>query len=292
MAKLLINSDLGMSGIYKAILLEGNKVYIPGITNFSLSDGSGTVNMNSYEEHKDALPTAWFCAFSRKCTENKLPASCWVTFECGDVKRPIILGFQGKSIKSAIEDGGVMYMSGGDGSGTGEENTEEGVNTSTGYETDYSNTNLTEAQRKVAKYAEGFTGSGNSAKSGWCQAWVADVYANATGLDRKSANTAAEAAKLYATHSISGLPSYNGSNTKSSTKLNDIPIGATIYMTYSPYNPSSGHAVIYLGNGKVAGNNGGTSDTKRIKDIQDFVNQGYKGFEWGWNGNYDLTKMK
>lgn len=119
MAKLLINSDLGISGVYKAILLEGNKVYVPGITNFSLSDGAGSVNKDSYEKHIDTLPVAWFCAFNRKCTENDLPASCWVTFECGDVKRPIILGFQGKSIKSAIiqDQSGEFSESSGSSSG-------------------------------------------------------------------------------------------------------------------------------------------------------------------------------
>ena len=121
MAKLLINSDLGISGVYKAILLEGNKVYVPGITNFSLSDGAGSVNKDSYEKHIDTLPVAWFCAFNRKCTENDLPASCWVTFECGDVKRPIILGFQGKSIKSAIiqDQSGEFSESSGSSSGGG-----------------------------------------------------------------------------------------------------------------------------------------------------------------------------
>ena len=131
MPDLILNSDLETYGIYRALLLEENRIYVPGLTNFSLSNPDGTINMESYEKNKESLPIGYFCAFSRKCTENDRPASCWVTFECGDVKRPIIMGFQGPSIKSAIEDGGVMYMGGGDESSTGEGNTGEDANNET-----------------------------------------------------------------------------------------------------------------------------------------------------------------
>ncbi len=97
----LINSDLGVSGIYRALLLENNKVYIPGVFNIKLINNDGSINENIYEMHKDAFPTAYFSAPNKKCTENEIPASCWVTFEGGDLKRPIIMGYLGDSIKTA-----------------------------------------------------------------------------------------------------------------------------------------------------------------------------------------------
>lgn len=410
MAKLLINSDLGISGVYKAILLEGNKVYIPGITNFSLSNGDGTVNMNSYEEHKDALPTAWFCAFNRKCTENELPASCWVTFECGDVKRPIILGFQGRSIKSAITSdlNGEYSGSGGNGSMDSfsegkdlqggkivdakftayypaDNSMEGGFKSATGETLDYTkntcavphspyvskdveipygtyikvmntgsdrdnvvyrandcgsaikiengvyhfdllmkdaktctdfgvkygkamiggtliDTGLSNSdssstnnmQQKLVEFAKTFKGGNyggsDSSTPGYCQAWVADVYKLVTKKSRASKNKASDAGKAWGHHSISGYKDYDNSSSLPKTKVSDIPIGACIWMLYSPYSGTTGHAVIYIGNGMVVGNNGGSIVPTQVS-LQHFADQGYKGFVWGWNGEYDLTKM-
>lgn len=83
----MINKDLNFSGIYRATLYTGDKVYVPSIMEN---------NSNSA-----LYPTALWNAPNKKATECELPASCWVTFEGGDVKRPVIMGFMGDSIKMA-----------------------------------------------------------------------------------------------------------------------------------------------------------------------------------------------
>lgn len=112
MAKIL-NFNLNFTGIYRAeIVNDENKVYIPNITNFSLVNGA----KDSYMNHINALPTAYFSAPSKKATECEKPAKCWVVFEGGDVSRPIIMGFLGDSIKEA----GISNATGsGSGGGSG-----------------------------------------------------------------------------------------------------------------------------------------------------------------------------
>lgn len=153
----------------------------------------------------------------------------------------------------------------------------------------YDNSNLSDKQQKVVSYAKSY----HTGTAGYCQKWVADVYSKALGVTRKSASTASEAAKLWGKGSISGTPDYNreGYNSANLTKidLSSVPIGACIWMLNSPYSGKPGHVGIYTGGDQIIGNHGGSNPIPSSKSLQNFVNQGYKGFVWGWNGNEVLV---
>ena len=152
---------------------------------------------------------------------------------------------------------------------------------------------LSDKQRKVLEFAQTYKGVGKSAKTGYCQAWVADVYSKALGIGRSSQEYACLAGDIWGKYSIEGFPDYFVSDSKPKStnkpkcKLSQVPIGSCIWMLWSGYSGYPGHAVIYVGNGNVIGNNGGSS-IPTIKTLQSFVDSGYKGFVWGWNGNVSL----
>lgn len=111
----MINSDLNVGGIYRAFIVTVGgdiRIYIPGLT--SLIAGSnapvnedGTINKESYEDNKNSLPKPIWCLPNLEAKQHDEVHPCWVTFENGDSKRPIIMGFLGKGIKySAGANGG------------------------------------------------------------------------------------------------------------------------------------------------------------------------------------------
>ena len=103
----MINSDLNVGGIYRAFIVTVGgdiRIYIPGLT--SLTAGSnapvnedGTINKESYEDNKNSLPKPIWCLPNLEAKQHDEVHPCWVTFENGDSKRPIIMGFLGKGIK-------------------------------------------------------------------------------------------------------------------------------------------------------------------------------------------------
>lgn len=126
---------------------------------------------------------------------------------------------------------------------------------------DFSNETVNDTQKKIVAVATNSAKYGISARSGYCQAWVADVYQAVTG-SRGSAHCALCAADMWAV----------------SSDWSKIPVGATVYGYASkPY----GHVGIYIGNGMVAHNIGEI----KIQSLESWVKT-YKGFAWGWeNGN-------
>lgn len=129
---------------------------------------------------------------------------------------------------------------------------------------DFGDEVVNETQKKIVTVATNSSSYGISAKSGYCQAWVADVYQAVTG-SRGSAHCALCAADMWAV----------------STNWNDIQVGATIYgYSSSQY----GHVGIYIGNGMVAHNIGYI----KIEPIEDWIKI-YKGFCWGWENNKNLV---
>lgn len=118
-----------------------------------------------------------------------------------------------------------------------------------------------DTQKKIVAVATNSAKYGISARSGYCQAWVADVYQAVTG-SRGSAHCALCAADMWAV----------------SSDWSKIPVGATVYgYASNPY----GHVGIYIGNGMVAHNIGEI----KIQSLESWVKT-YKGFAWGWeNGN-------
>ena len=126
---------------------------------------------------------------------------------------------------------------------------------------DFSNETVNDTQKKIVAVATNSAKYGISVRSGYCQAWVADVYQAVTG-SRGSAHCALCAADMWAV----------------SSDFSQIPVGATVYgYSSSQY----GHVGIYIGNGMVAHNIGEI----KIQSLESWVKT-YNGFAWGWeNGN-------
>lgn len=128
---------------------------------------------------------------------------------------------------------------------------------------DFSNETVNDTQKKIVAVATNSAKYGISARSGYCQAWVADVYQAVTG-SRGSAHCALCAADKWAV----------------SNDFSQIPVGATVYgYSSSQY----GHVGIYIGNGKVAHNIGYV----KVQSLESWIEQ-YKGFCWGWENGNDI----
>lgn len=122
-----------------------------------------------------------------------------------------------------------------------------------------------ELQAKVVEVAQNSASYGISAKAGYCQAWVYQVY-------YKAGACPAGTSVCCAIHA--------GQKWGVSTDWSQIQVGATVYgYSGSKY----GHVGIYIGDGIVAHNVGGVAFT----DLDEWIKT-YKGVCWGWNG-VDLT---
>lgn len=98
----MINNDSNVNGIYRAIIINRGtlKVYVPSIATFKLFENNSlTIIEEVYEKCKDILPSAQWCVPNMEAMVCDEIHPCWVVFECGDYKRPIIMGFVGKGIK-------------------------------------------------------------------------------------------------------------------------------------------------------------------------------------------------
>lgn len=125
----------------------------------------------------------------------------------------------------------------------------------------FENETANDMQKKIVAVATNSEYYGISASSGYCQAWVADVYQAVTG-SRGHAHCALCAAEQWA---VSG-------------DWSKISVGATVYgYASNPY----GHVGIYIGNGQVAHN---LSGEIVIQSLDSWVSQ-FKGFAWGWENN-------
>ena len=128
---------------------------------------------------------------------------------------------------------------------------------------DFSNETVNDTQKKIVAVATNSAKYGISARSGYCQAWVADVYQAVTG-SRGSAHCALCAADMWAV----------------SSDWSKIPVGATVYgYASNPY----GHVGIYIGNGMVAHNIGEI----KTQSLESWIKT-YKGFAWGWENTNKL----
>ena len=128
----------------------------------------------------------------------------------------------------------------------------------------FENEDADEVQKKLVAVATNSEAYSISARSGYCQAWVADVYQVVTGT-RGSAHCAMCAADMWGV----------------SSDWSTIPVGATVYgYSSSQY----GHVGIYIGNGKVAHNIGYV----KVETLEDWIKT-YKGFCWGWENNKQLN---
>lgn len=129
----------------------------------------------------------------------------------------------------------------------------------------FDNETVNDKQKKIVAVAVNSADYGISARSGYCQAWVSDVYQSVTG-SRGSAHCALCAADSWSV----------------SSDWSAIQVGATVYgYASNPY----GHVGIYIGNGMVIHNLSGTITTQ---SLESWVKQ-YKGFSWGWENGKNLS---
>lgn len=130
---------------------------------------------------------------------------------------------------------------------------------------DFGDEVVNDTQKKLVTVATNSESYGISAKSGYCQAWVADVYQAVTGK-RGHAHCALCAADMWAV----------------SNDWSKIPVGATVYgYASNPY----GHVGIYIGNGKVIHN---LSGTVKVQSLESWVKD-FKGFAWGWENGKNVN---
>lgn len=123
-----------------------------------------------------------------------------------------------------------------------------------------------DTQKKLVAVATNSEYYGISARSGYCQAWVADVYQAVTG-SRGSAHCALCAADMWAV----------------SSNWSEIQIGATVYgYASNPY----GHVGIYIGNGQVIHN---LSGEIVVQSLESWVEQ-FNSFSWGWENGEILMQ--
>lgn len=128
---------------------------------------------------------------------------------------------------------------------------------------DFGDETVNDTQKKIVTVATNSSSYGISAKSGYCQAWVADVYQAVLG-SRGSAHCALCAADMWAV----------------SNDFSKLQVGATVYgYSSSQY----GHVGIYIGNGMVAHNIGEV----KIERLDEWIKK-YKGFAWGWENGKKL----
>ena len=153
----MINSDINNGGIYKAYILSESddiKIYIPGLYN-DFEDcpinKDDSLNMKIFQQLKKVLPTPLWCLPNLEAKQFEQVHPCWVVFENGDSKRPIIMGYLGKGIKYNAGSNGIIQ---------GDEN----------YNPDDETTNEDNNTDKNNQYKDSLTISG----SGW--AWPVPGY--------------------------------------------------------------------------------------------------------------------
>ena len=93
----LLNNDSALLGIYRARIYDGDYVKV-----FGLSSGD---SLDKISKQK-----AVWCAPNSLSTTYEDDDNVWVIFENGDAKRPVIVGFLGKSIKEAVTGYYGMYQ--------------------------------------------------------------------------------------------------------------------------------------------------------------------------------------
>ncbi len=108
----LMSNDYMTGGVYRAFIIKKDeaRVYIPGLLNKNILDSNNDISNADFEKIKKALPKP---LYNSKEIENLLddkPTPCFVSFENGNMKRPIVLGYFGNGVKSV--PGSSSYNSG------------------------------------------------------------------------------------------------------------------------------------------------------------------------------------
>lgn len=128
----LMSNDYMTGGVYRAFIIKKDeaRVYIPGLLNKNILDSNNDISNADFEKIKKALPKP---LYNSKEIENLLddkPTPCFVSFENGNMKRPIVLGYFGNGVKSvpgsSSNDSGYSNSQGGTYNGTGTTGSDNG----------------------------------------------------------------------------------------------------------------------------------------------------------------------
>ena len=121
----MINSDINSGGIYRAFILSDNndiRLYIPGLNSGGDAEvpvnNDGSLNNEVFQKCKNILPKPLWCLPNIEAKQHTSAHPCWVVFENGDAKRPIIMGFLGKGIQYSAGSTNTGVNDIGDGSST------------------------------------------------------------------------------------------------------------------------------------------------------------------------------
>lgn len=101
MNKYFYNNSNNYGGIYRAMLIDSNgqlRIYVPGLH-------SNNLDKNNLEKYVNILPEPIWNVPNLEAQKHEVPTHpCWVTFENGDSRRPIIMGWLGKGIMYSVND--------------------------------------------------------------------------------------------------------------------------------------------------------------------------------------------
>lgn len=104
----LIDQDYMSGGVYRAYVIKrsDSRVFIPGLTNKNILDSNGDISNEEFERIKETLPKPLYNSEEIMKLLDDKPTPCFVAFENGNAKRPIVLAYFGKGVKSVPGSGG------------------------------------------------------------------------------------------------------------------------------------------------------------------------------------------
>ena len=252
MDNFLLNSDSNLSGVYRVVIIYKvgdimSHIFVPGRVVNPLN-ADGTLNEDVYQENISVYPEAvWNSPPMRDLIPRDIVLPGWVIYECGDEKRPIIMGYLGRALDTADEwaieiQYNYVYGSGFD----------DGSSGGGGY------------IDETGSYVEGGGGTGNSIVDaaskyiGTKYVWGGDSASDG-GLDCSGFvyNALKDAGKNVTRESAAGY--YSGGKPVS---RNNLQPGDIIFFGNGD---SISHTGIYIGNGKFLHSSGGKNNTKENK---------------------------
>ncbi len=103
----LINQDFMSGGVYRAFIIKrsDSRVFIPGLCDKNILDSNGDMSNEEFEKVKETLPLALYNSPEIEKLLDDKPTPCFVAFENGNMKRPIVMAYFGKGVKSVPGSG-------------------------------------------------------------------------------------------------------------------------------------------------------------------------------------------
>lgn len=104
----LMNQDYMSGGVYRAFIIKrsDSRVFIPGLCDKNILDSNGDISNEEFEKIKETLPLALYNSPEIEKLLDGKPTPCFVAFENGNMKRPIVMAYFGKGVKSVPGSGG------------------------------------------------------------------------------------------------------------------------------------------------------------------------------------------